>query len=414
MLSKILFHNIKELVTMAPLAATGRVRRVTTADLGVLKDAWLATENGKILALGTGQPTSKVAHFHKIDVDGGTMMPGMVDAHSHPLYAGTRAHEFTQRLEGATYQEIAAQGGGIQSTVRATREASEAELVRLLLTRLEKTLRRGITTLEVKTGYGLSVAEELKLLRCFQTAKKIATQTLSITCLALHAKSPEHDTLAAYVEDCVTNLLPEIAKHKLADWVDAFIDHGYFSVADVEPYVAKAKELGLGIRIHADEFYDVGATAAAVKWGAASADHLQLASADSVAALAESGTVAVLLPGTSLYTKIPYVDGRRLYDAGVALAVATDFNPGSCQIDNLAMLAAVSSLHAGVPPAAAVAGVTYVAAHSLRLSESKGALIPGRDADLLIYELGGWQEWLGDFGRTPPREVWVHGARFHR
>lgn len=405
-----LVANIGSLVTLEPLARAGRFTGIGPGDLGQLDGAWLAVEHGKVLALGTGTPPEQYKMYDRVDAGGGLVMPGLVDSHTHALYAGSRAGEFAARLGGATYQEIAAQGGGIQSTRAATRRATDRELETLLDERLSRLLALGITTVEVKTGYGLSVPEELRQLRLLKAYKSRAKQHLEITCLALHAASPEHASLKAYVQACVRELLPVVAAEGLAQWVDAFVESGYFSVDDVEPYAAKARELGLGVRLHADEFSDAGAAAAAADWGAASADHLQFASDRGVKRMAERGVVATLLPGTSLYTRLPFTSGRRFADAGVPVAVATDFNPGSCRLDNLAMLAAVAAVQAGLTPAEAIAAVTWVAAKALGLHSSKGALAPGFDADFLVYDLTHPNEWLADFGRTPPRAVFIRGA----
>lgn len=399
----LLVHDIGCLATLAPLAASRRVTRIRAQDLGIVRHAWLAAKDGRIQATGSGPVPASYRDYPSVDAQGGLVMPGMIDCHTHAIYAGSRASEFTARLAGATYQEIAARGGGIASTRAATRQASDAELLASLKARLDRMLALGITTVEVKTGYGLSVPDELRLLRLLKQFK--ARQHLEITCLALHASSPEHPDLASYVDACVRELLPTVAREGLAHWVDAFIEAGYFSVKDVEPYARAARALGLGLRLHADEFSDAGAAAAAADWGATSADHLQWAHGEGIRKMAAKGVVAVLLPGTSLYTRLPFTQGRTFADAGVPVAVATDFNPGSCRLDNLAMLAAVAAVQGGLTPAEAIAGVTFVAAAALTLETRKGALVPGFDADLLVYDLPDLDEWLADFGRTPPRHV---------
>lgn len=400
-----LIHDIGELVTMAPLALTKKRTHIQAPDLGTATKAWLALDGGKVVATGAGPIPSTFAAYTRVDAGGGLVMPGLIDSHSHLIYGGSRASEFAARLAGATYQEIAAKGGGIQSTMRATRDTADDELLTLVHERLAKMRTLGITTVEIKTGYGLSVPAELRLLRLLKHVR--AAQHVEITCLALHARSPEHPDLKSYVAACVNELLPEVAADGLARWVDAFIENGYFSVADVEPYARKARELGLGLRLHADEFTDAGAAAAAADWGAAAADHLQFASDAGVRKMATSGVVATLLPGTSLYTRLPFTQGRRFADAGVPVAIATDFNPGSCRLDNLAMLAGVAAVQGGLTPAETVAAVTYVAASALGLQARKGALVPGYDADVLLYPLPRLYEWTADFGRTLPTRVWT-------
>ncbi len=401
----LLLRNIGDLVTLEPLAITGRTIHVKDSDLGRLRGAWLTTENGKVLAFGTGPVPMAYAKLPEVDAGGRLVMPGLVDAHTHLVFAGSRADEFSRRLNGATYQEIADAGGGIQSTMRATRAASREDLVRDAGFRLARMLALGVTTVEAKTGYGLSVDEELKLLEALQQVKAEAKQHVSITCLALHARSPEHPDLKSYVAHCVRDLLPVVAKRQLADAVDAFVEKGYFSVEDVEPYCLKAKELGLAVRLHADEFSDAGAAAAAARFGAASADHLQFAADSALPLMAEHRVTAIVLPGTSLYTKIPFTNARRFADAGIPVAVASDFNPGSCLLDNLPFLATVAAVQCGLKPAEAVAAVTYVPATSLGLGRRKGALAVGFDADLQIHDLHSIEEWIADAGRSPPRTV---------
>jgi imidazolonepropionase len=403
-----LITGIGQLVTLAPLAAERRATRVKDADLGIISGAWLALRDGRIERYGSGNPPA-FSGYERRDVGGALVLPGLIDAHTHPIFAGSRANEFAMRANGATYQQIAAAGGGIRASMTATRGATDEELLELLLARLGRLARAGVTTVECKSGYGLSVSEELRLLRVLTKARARTAQTLSVTCLALHAASPEHASLKDYAKACAEELLPVVAKEKLADSVDAFVEAGYFSVDDTRPYAEAAKRLGLAVRLHADEFSDAGAAEAAAAWGAQSADHLQFASDRGVEAMAAKGVTAVILPGTSLYTKIPFTAARRFADAGCPVAIATDFNPGSCQIDDLAMLATVAAVQSGVRPAEAIAGVTFVAAHALGLAQRKGALAPGYDADLQVVGLRSSDEWLADFGRTKPLAVYVSG-----
>jgi imidazolonepropionase len=406
-----LLVNIGDLITLSPLAAEKRYFNITDQDLGRQRRAWMAISNGAITATGASEPPATYDSFERVDMAGALVLPGFVDSHTHLVWAGSRAAEFWQRLSGATYQEIAASGGGIQSTVSSTRQATNDELKHLVMHRLADSLRCGITTQEVKTGYGLTVDEEYRHLKILSDVKQQVPQSLSITCLALHAASPDHDTLESYVNDVVENLLPRVATENLADWFDAFIESGYFSVEDVTPAMEKAKELGLGLRIHADEFSDAHAAAAAANWGAVSADHLQYTNPAAMAAMAKSGTVATLLPGTSLYTNIPYTQARPFMEAGVPVAIATDFNPGSCLINNLPQMITLAALHCDITPAAALAGGTITAARALRLEQRKGHLSQGADADFVVYSKSNLESWFADMGRTAPTSVWVGGQQ---
>jgi len=338
-------------------------------------------------------------------------MPGLVDCHTHPIFFGSRAREFARRLDGATYQDIAASGGGIRSTVAATRSASDADLIAATLARFERFLAWGVTSLEAKSGYGLSVAEELRLLRILRVAASRTAQHVSSTCLALHAL-PEGESTRAYVDAMTHELLPEVRRQGLASSVDAFIEAGYFTAAEAAPFLAQAKALGLSIRLHADEFSDQGGAAAAAAWGAASADHLQFAVAEGIQAMAQAKVVAVLLPGTSLYTGIPFTQAKAWGQASCAVAIATDFNPGSSVTDNLPLCATIAAVHCGLSIAQAVAGVTLVPAFALKIHDTKGHLAPGSDADFLMFrELDCVDEWVADLGRHPPQSVFIRGIR---
>jgi imidazolonepropionase len=406
-----LLTNISELYTLAPLAKEGRLTRIQIQDLGLTKNAYLAIKNGKIVASGTGEAPNAYSTWKKINAEGRLVLPGFVDSHTHPIYAGTRNNEFLMRMNGASYQEIAEAGGGIKSSMTSTRAASDLDLEQSTLANLKTLLSFGVTAVECKTGYGLSPKEELRLLQILQRCKAKAPQHLYVTCLALHAKSPEYSSFKAYADACEKELLPLVKAEGLADAVDAFIEKGYFSVDDVRDFFIAAKKLGLAIRLHADEFSDAGGGEYAAEIGAVTADHLQFASERSVQRMASSGVIATLLPGSSLYTNIPFTDGSRLIHAGVAVAIASDFNPGSCVINNLSMIATTAAIHGKVPPAAVLAGVTYVPAVSLGLKDKKGALADGFDADFTIWSHKSFADWLADFGREKPRMVYIRGQQ---
>jgi imidazolonepropionase len=406
----VLVTNIGELITFEPLVRARRFHSVTKQDLGSLKNAWLLIKDGKVADYGTDTPPTVSKDIPSIDARGNLVMPGLIDSHSHPLFAGSRSHEFAMRLNGSTYQQIADAGGGIMSSVRATRDASDDDLTNLLKSRAEIQLRHGVTTIEVKSGYGLSIQEELRHLRIINQAAKHIAQHLEVTCLALHAWPKDEGSKESFVKRMTDELLPVVAAEKLARWVDAFVEKGYFEPSDCDAYFAKAQSLGLGIRIHADEFQESGAALASARWGAASADHLQCASDEGIAAMAKAGVVATILPGTSLYCKIPYTQASKFRQGQCPIALATDFNPGSCQLDNLPMLASVGAVHCGLSTAEAVAAVTLVAARSLRIEANKGALAKGFDADLIITSLPSIAHWIADFGRTRPMTVVIGGT----
>lgn len=407
---RLLIHNIGQLVTNSPLYTNQTWGSVLEQDLGCLSQAWVAFERGRIAMIGTGDRPSHLNTWPRWNAEGKLVVPGLVDCHTHLLFAGDRSDEFLRRLRGETYQDIAKTGGGILSTVRATRSASDKDLIDLLRLRLDLALQQGITTLEIKTGYGLTIPEELRQLRLIQTANKDVHQTLVSTCLALHGIPPEFRSARDYVDAVVKELLPQIARDHLAEYCDIFIEEGYFNVSDGDRYAQAAKSLGLGLRVHADEFTDAGAAAFAARWHAASADHLQMANPSSFSSLAEAGVVCTLLPGTSLYCKIPFTQAEPFRNAGCAVAIASDFNPGSCRFRHLATLAALAAIHNGLTLPEALAGITIVAAKSLGLQNRKGHLTPGADADLMILPYRSFAEWFADLAQQPPTQVWCGGC----
>lgn len=405
----LLIENIGSLVTLQSLAKEKRGSHVQEKDLGIIRDAWLFCEGTKVHSFGQASPPRELVQkaTQRHDAQKGLVIPGLVDSHTHTLFGGSRHHEFAQRLNGLSYQKIAEAGGGIRSTLKATRATTDEELIKKTLSHCQKFLRRGVTTVEIKTGYGLSVTEELRLSRLLKRIQAQCPSHLVLTCLALHDFSPEHAQPEDYVRELIDKLLPVLVKEKLADFVDAFVESGYYTAAQVEPFMMAAKNAGLGIRLHADEFSASQGAQSAARWGAASADHLQQAGEAGAKALAAAGTVATLLPGTSLYTGIAFTDARPFLNAGCAVGIASDFNPGSSYFDNLPQLAALGAVHCKLKSWQAIAAVTYVPALSLNLGSSKGALAEGFDADFSVHAMSDVEEWLADMGQTAPREVWL-------
>lgn len=410
---KLLVHNIGKLVTLDRLVQEQRHIRIRPEDLSEMSDAWLAIEDGRVSAFGSGEASASYRDFPRVNAQGGLVTPGLVDSHTHPVFGGDRTHEFAARLNGKTYQDIAAGGGGIKYSIKTTREAFSSELLERCLEILGVFLRHGVTTVETKTGYGQNAREEIRCLQILQEVKQQTPQTLSITCLGLHDLPQEFSSKADYIRHMTDELLPVVARRKLADWVDAFVEDGYFSVEELKPYFDKARDLGLSIRMHADEFRASGAAEAAAHWNAASADHMQKASDEGISALANAGGVAVLLPGTSFYTKIPYADAQRFRERDCPVAIASDYNPGSCYLTNLPFVASLAALYCGLSPYEALVGVTWNGAKALRLNERKGALAIGFDADFVIHKLHTIEQWIADFGQTPPREVYCKGKAYH-
>lgn len=407
-LSSYVVHSIPSLVTCEPFATSEKPNPTSIEDLGIIRNAWLSITGGKIVAYGKGQPAQTYAELPHIKAQGKLWLPGLIDAHTHVLFAGSRSHEFCRRAGGATYQEIAKSGGGIQSTVKHTRAASDRELLDLAQQRLRRMLESGTTCAEVKTGYGLSVEHERRFLKIYQQLKQSTPVGLSVTCLALHAQ-PAELSKQAYIDQVTKELLPAVASKNLCDSVDAFVEKGYFEPHEVDAFFKKAAELKIPIRIHADEFCDSGAASAAARWGALSADHLQFADPAGLAAMSRNNVVGTLLPGTSLYTQIPYTDAQKLLKAGVRVCLASDFNPGSSKILNLGLILSLGCLYSRLSPEQCIAAVTHNAAISLNMANSRGSVQQGFDANFTVYNFDSIYQLVADMGQSRPEQVIIDG-----
>ena len=368
----------------------------TSDPLTIVEDAFVWIRDGRVAANGRMQdlpaeaaplladPTDPRAW----DARGHVGLPGLVDSHTHAVFGATREHEFERRLAGATYQEIAAGGGGILFSVRDLRSRSEDELVELSRPRIATFARFGVTTVEVKSGYGLSLEDEVKTLRAIRRlARELDLPRLVPTFLGAHAIPPEFASdRAAYVRLVVDEMLPAVAGEGLAEFCDVFCEAGAFRLDETEAILSAAAALGLGLKVHAEEFTPLGGAALAVRLGAASADHLIAIDAEGIAALATSSTVATLLPGTSLFLKLGrHAPGRALADAGATLAVATDFNPGSSMTQNLPLMIPLACLNLGLTIAEAVRAVTRGGALAVSRPEL-GSLEPGSPGDLSVFD----------------------------
>jgi len=369
---------------------------------GALEDAALAIRDGRIAWLG---PMAELPQTHGVptrSLEGRWLTPALIDCHTHLVFAGNRAGEFALRKGGASYEEIARAGGGIMSTVRATRSASDSELAEQARSRLELLRRDGCATVEIKSGYGLDPDNEIRLL---EVARRLGTETgitVVTTFLGAHACPPDYrDDKDGYIELVCENMLPAVAKAKLADAVDAYCESIAFSTEQVARVFAAARAHGLPVKLHADQLSDCGGARLAAEYGALSADHLEYASSEGIAALAEAGSVAVMLPGAFLTlgeTRKPPIDALR--DAGVPLAVATDCNPGTSPLCSLQSAMTLATDLFDMTPEECLAGVTRNAARALGLDD-RGVLEAGRRADLAVWDIGHPQElsyWIGTNG----------------
>jgi imidazolonepropionase len=384
--------NAAELVTCSGRAAKkGR----EMSELGIIADGAVLIENGRISRVGPSDALltelaatgADLSGFEIIDAAGKAVLPGFVDSHTHLVFGGFRAEEFAWRLKGESYMDILARGGGILSTVRATRQASRAELVQEGLKRLDSMLAFGVTTVEGKSGYGLDRETEIKQLEAMAELDRRHPADVVATFMGAHAVLPEWKGREdAYIDFLLTEVVPEVAERRLAEFCDVFCEKGVFSVAQSRRLLTKAAESGLKSKLHADEIVPLGGAELAAEIGAVSADHLLHASDEGVRAMAAAGVTATLLPATAFSLKEPYARGRFMIDAGCAVALATDFNPGSCFSESIPLAAALAALYMGLTPEEIVTALTINAAAALGRAGSIGSLDPGKQGDLIVLE----------------------------
>jgi imidazolonepropionase len=349
-----------------------------------------------------------------IDATGQVVLPGFVDSHTHLIFAGSREDEFEQRLQGLSYQQIAERGGGINATVRRVRAASKEELKALARPRLRRLLQHGVTTVEVKSGYGLTVADEVKCLEAIAELNAEGPWELVPTFLGAHAVPPEYRSdRDGYLRLVLDDMLPAVARGRLAEFCDVFCETGVFSVEESRRILARARDLGLRLKLHADELTPLGGAELAARLGAVSADHLLCVTDAGIDALAEAGTVATLLPGTAFFLGMPYAPARRLIERGVSVALASDCNPGTCPTENLPLVGAMACTQMKMLPAEAVNALTLNAAAALGRSDRIGSLEPGKQADILICDVPDYRHLFYHFGINHVRRVIKPGRVVH-
>jgi len=405
MKTELLITGVSQLITAEGAEAKrGRAMGALT----MVKDAAMAVSGGRIAWVGkasdwTGQAAAVV------DVGGAAVVPGLIDPHTHAVWAGDRLADFEARTSGATYEEILAAGGGIRSTVRATAAASVDELVLLAKPRIDALMRSGATTIEVKSGYGFSPAAEIAMLEAID-ALAGSSRVRVLATLLIHIPPVDGSERRAYVEQVCGELIPEVARRGLASAVDVFVEREAWQVSEAEEIFAAAKLHGLAVKLHSDQFHSIGGVELGVRLGALSVDHLEAAGVAQIESLAASGTIATILPGVSLHLGIPAASGRKLIDAGAAVAVGTDLNPGSSPLFSSAAALALSVRMNGLTAQEALVAGTVNAACALGLGD-RGRLEVGCAADFLVLDSSDWRELVYALGTNPVREVWVDGRR---
>jgi imidazolonepropionase len=400
----LLIVGLAEVAT--PIGHSGR--RGSDLPASVFPKAAVAISEGRVVAIGEADQLRKTWQAREVlDGRGGTLVPGFVDAHTHPIFFGTREEEFEQRVAGKSYVEIAKAGGGIRSSVIGVRQASKEQLLAGLLVRLDRFLELGTTTVEAKTGYGLTSDDEMKCLEVLAEASRLHAVEIVPTFLGAHDFPPEYqDQHAAYVDLLVNEMLPRVAESGLAEYCDVFTEGHVFGLEDSRRIMRAGAELGLGVRMHVDQLTALGGAQLAAELGAASADHLECVSPEGIEALAAAGVVPVLCPLVPLYLRQQEeAPARAMIRAGLAPALATDFNPGSCYVQSMPEVLTWAALRYGMSALEALTAATLNAAASLGRADRLGSIEEGKQADLVLLDVPNHHFLTYEFGRNPVRAV---------
>jgi imidazolonepropionase len=409
----LLIYNAGQIFT----AAGGPRRGAALAEKTLARGDAVLARDGVVAAVGPQADLEKLAgaDYETLSCGGRLVTPGFVDCHTHLIYGGSRADEYEMRLRGASYMEIFEAGGGIHATVRHTRAASEDELVASASSRAGVLLSHGTTTAEVKSGYGLTTQDELKMLRAAARLADELSLGVAPTFLGAHAIPPDYaERRGDFVALLTGEMIPAVAAANLAEYADVFCDRGAFDLGETRAILAAARDAGLKLRLHADEFEALGGTELAVEMGAASVDHLAVVTDAGIKALAGSDTVAVLLPGTTIFLgSSRFAPARALVDAGAIVAVASDHNPGSCHAASLRAILTPAATYLKMTPAEMLHAVTVNAAYSLGRADRVGSLEPGKAADVAVFDAGDVNELFYDWGPTRAWATVVGGVVVH-
>lgn len=406
----ILFRDIQELVTLDQ-AAKKQARNIKLEDLSVIENGAFVVAGSHIIWVGeTRNIPRKYKGIKKVySLRGQTVLPAFVECHTHSLFAGHRAPEFEMRMQGMTYQEIAAQGGGIQVTVEATRQAKTSELTLEGARRLKHFAEQGVGTVEIKSGYGLDLKSELKLLKIAHELNGTYCRVIP-TYLGPHSVAPEFENAEEYLNDILIHHLPKLARLKWLKRADIFVEKGYFSCEQAQRYIEAIKKLGWGLSIHADQLSRTGAGILSIESGALSADHVLQVSDDDVIRLSHSEVTAVLLPAADFYLKVKYPPARKLIDQGARVALSTDFNPGSSPTQDINFVGLLARMEMKMSLHEVIVAYTLGGAYALGLQDQIGSLEAGKSADFIISQKS-WSEFFYSVGEKLVTELWVGGRR---
>jgi imidazolonepropionase len=405
MAKTVLFRNIDCLLTLAGVAQKDG-RHVQEADLSIIKKAAIAVQAGKIAWVGSDKKIPKnFQRSEEIDLAGQMVLPGFVECHTHLIFAGSRADEFEQRNRGMSYQEIAAAGGGILSTVKSTRKASEKQLLAQAQKRVDRFIEQGVTTLEIKSGYALDLAGELK---CLEVAAKLGPIDIVPTFLGAHALPQEFPSTSQYLQFLLTEVLPKIRKKKLAKRVDIFVEKGFFQGNEAKEYLQKAQALGFSICLHAEQLSLSGGGDLAVDLAADSADHLIQVSDSQIHRLATSEVTCTLLPAADLYMKCAFPPARKMIEQSCRIALATDYNPGSSPTQDLSLVGLLARLEMKMTLPEVIAAYTYNAAAALKKQQNIGTIEVGKDANFFSTSVD-WTDLFYSVGQRIPENLLYKG-----
>lgn len=406
----LILTDISELFTAAPQASalTGDSFCVAVDDRGIISFV------GRQADFALREPGYETAFAAAVVSAGGrAVWPGLVDSHTHMVYAGTREEEFALKARGASYADIAAQGGGILNSAKRTRAASADDIYRESRRRLLQVAAYGITTIEMKSGYALDLEGEIKLLDVTARLARELPVTVVPTLLGAHAYPErfrnDHD---GYLSLLCDELMPEVERLGLAEFVDVFCEEGYFSLAETERILTRAKELGFGIKLHADQFHALGGTELAAGMGAISIDHLEEVTDEGIARMARHGVVAGILPITSVFSRLPFAPARRMTDAGVRVALATDFNPGSCMCGFLPLAASLGATQLSLSPEEAARGITLHGGAATGREKERGSIEVGKAGDLIVMESRSWLYPIYHMAHNHVRRIFIGGRPF--
>lgn len=401
-----LIGPFREIVTLRDLKLKGSL---DDSDLSVIKRGGVLIRNGLILEVGEfSSLTDKAEEVEEIG-ESMVLIPGLVDCHTHTVWGGSRSRDYALRMRGETYEKILEEGGGIFDSVDKTRTTGRGQLLDAFLSRIQRHQKSGVTTIEVKSGYGLDLENEVKMLEVVNEARGLVSADLISTCLAAHVCPKEYSDKSEYLNFVVNDLLPLLSQKKLASRVDAFIEPSAFPVKEAEVYLRSAQKLGFELTVHADQF-TTGGSRLAVELGARSADHLESSGEREIGMLAQSDTVAVALPGASLGLGMQFTPARMLLDAGASVAIATDWNPGSAPMGDLLTQAALLGIYEKLSTAEVLAGITFRAAHALGLQD-RGKISSDMRADFTAFPTKDYRDILYHQGQLTPSMVWKSGQR---